>query len=207
MNEQPTFLFDLDGVIINTEPQYDIFWKNTAEKYKLGIDNFEKIIKGATLPYIFDNYFAHLSKETQQEIAIANQAFELEMDILPIPGALLFLENAKKDGIRMGLVTSSNDRKIDYVFNCLPISQYFDTIVSADRITRGKPDPMAYLLAAQDLGVSPEYCYVFEDSFNGIDSGNAAGMKVIGLSTTHPAEKIAEKCIKVIPDFTEFFTI
>ena len=204
MINKTAFLFDLDGVIIDTEPQYDIFWKATAEKYRLGIENFEKIIKGTILPNILSRYFSHLSEETQQEIAVANQSFELEMDIVPVTGALAFLEDAKKAGIPMGLVTSSDDRKIEHAFNRLPVRQYFDTVVSADRITRGKPDPMCYLLAAQDLGVSPENCYVFEDSFNGIKSGNAAGMKVIGLSTTNSAGSIAKDCIKVIPDFYGF---
>jgi HAD superfamily hydrolase (TIGR01509 family) len=204
MINNTAFLFDLDGVIIDTEPQYDIFWKATAEKYQLGIENFESIIKGTILPNILSRYFSHFTKATQQEIAAANQAFELEMDIIPVSGALLFLENAKKANIPMGLVTSSDNRKIEYVFSRLPIRQYFDTIVSADRITQGKPDPMCYLLAAKDLAVSPENCYVFEDSFHGIQSGNAAGMKVIGLSTTNPAGSIAKDCIKVIPDFCGF---
>jgi HAD superfamily hydrolase (TIGR01509 family) len=96
---------------------------------------------------------------------------------------------------------------LESVFRRLPIKQYFDTIVSADRITKGKPDPMCYLLAAEDLNVSPENCYVFEDSFNGIAAGNAAGMKVIGLSTTHPAESIRDKVWKEIPDFTGLLTV
>ena len=204
MIDTVAFLFDLDGVIIDTEPQYDIFWKNTAEKYQLGIENFENVIKGTTLPHILSNYFSHLPESTQQEVAAANQAFELEMDILPISGALAFLEETKKAGILMGLVTSSDEKKVEYVFSRLPIRQYFDTIVSADRITSGKPDPMCYFLAATDLEVSPVSCYVFEDSFNGIKSGNAAGMNVIGLSTTNSAESIAEDCIKVIPDFCNF---
>jgi len=203
MIDKTAFLFDLDGVIIDTEPQYDIFWKAAAEKYQLGIENFEHVIKGTTLPYIMSRYFSNFSEETHREIFVASQAFELEMEIVQVPGALAFLEEAKKAGIPMGLVTSSDDRKIEYVFSRLPIRQYFDTIVSADRITSGKPDPMCYLLAAQDLGISPESCYVFEDSFNGIKSGNAAGMKVIGLSTSNPADSIAKDCICVISDFCE----
>jgi len=204
MINNTAFLFDLDGVIIDTEPQYDIFWKATAEKYRLGIEHFENVIKGITLPDIFPRYFSHLPKSIHREITAANQAFELQMDIIPIPGAVTFLEEVKKAGIPMGLVTSSDDRKIEYTFSRLPIRRYFDTIVSADRITKGKPDPMCYLLAAQDLGITPENCYVFEDSFNGIKSGNAAGMKVIGLSTTNPADSIAKDCIIVIPDFCDF---
>jgi len=204
MIDKTAFLFDLDGVIIDTEPQYDIFWRETGEKYQLGIENFENVIKGTTLPYIMSRYFSAFTEETHREIFAASRTFELEMDILPIPGALAFMEEAKKADIPMGLVTSSDDRKIEYVFNRLPIRQYFDTIVSADRITRGKPDPMCYLLAARDLGISPTNCYVFEDSFNGILSGKAAGMKVIGLSTTNSAGSIAKDCIKVIPDFCAF---
>jgi len=60
---------------------------------------------------------------------------------------------------------------------------------------------MCYLLAARDLGIPPENCYVFEDSFNGIRAGNAAGMKVIGLSTTNSTESLAGECVWVIPDF------
>jgi beta-phosphoglucomutase-like phosphatase (HAD superfamily) len=63
---------------------------------------------------------------------------------------------------------------------------------------------MCYLLAANDLNTLPENCYVFEDSFNGIAAGNAAGMKVIGLSTSNPAESIRDKALKVIPDFRGF---
>jgi len=204
MINKSAFLFDLDGVIIDSEPQYDIFWRKMAEKYQLGIENFENVIKGTILPHILSGYFSHLPETTQQEVVAANQAYELEMDIIPVPGALAFLENVKKAGIPMGLVTSSDDRKIEYVFSRLPIRHYFDTIVSADRITEGKPDPMCYLLAAEDLNILPENCYVFEDSFNGIQSGNDAGMRVIGLSTTNPVDSIRSKVWQVIPDFCDF---
>ena len=202
MRYSAAFLFDLDGVIIDTEPQYDIFWKDIAEKYQLGIENFENIIKGTTNTEIISRYFSRFPEKTQQKIAKDYQAYELKMDIIPVPGALEFLESAKKHGIKMGLVTSSDDCKVEYVFGRLPIRSYFDTIVSANRITRGKPDPMCYLLAARELKTAPENCYVFEDSFNGIQAGNAAGMKVIGVSTSNPAESIAKNCVKVIQDFS-----
>jgi len=77
----------------------------------------------------------------------------------------------------------------------------FETVVCADRITKGKPDPMCYLLAAADLGVSPEDCIVFEDSFYGIQSGTNAGMRVVGLSTTNPVETLIDKVHTVVPNF------
>jgi len=204
MINNSAFLFDLDGVIIDTEPQYDIFWEKTSEKYQLGIKNFANLIKGTTNFDILSLYFSRFPDTVKQEIATSYHAFEMKMDIIPIPGALAFLENAKKTGIPMGLVTSSDDMKIKYVFSRLHIRQYFSTIVSADRITKGKPDPMCYLLAASDLDISPENCFVFEDSFNGIRSGNAAGMKVIGLSTSNTADSIRSEVWTVIPDFCDF---
>jgi len=198
------FLFDLDGVIIDTEPQYDQFWSKAGKDYNSGIENFEKVIKGTTLPNILSRYFSHLSEEKRNELEAANHAFDLQLDTITIPGALEFLIESKKAGIKTGLVTSSDNDKLEMVFRKLPIKQYFDTVVSADRITKGKPDPMCYLLAAKDLNVSPENCYVFEDSFSGIASGNAAGMKVVGLSTTNSAESIRDKVWKEIPDFVGY---
>ena len=203
MNKEIAVLFDLDGVIIDTEPQYDVFWKKTSEKYHLG-DNLEQRVKGITLPNIMAQFFPNFAKEEQEKIKAANRAFELQMDMIPIPGALEFLEELEKEGIKMGLVTSSDDEKLEMVFQQLPIKKYFDSIVSADRITQGKPDPMCYLLAAKDLDIEPFQCFVLEDSFNGIKSGNAAGMKVIGLSTTNSEESIRDQVIKVIPDFQNF---
>lgn len=199
-------LFDLDGVIIDTEPQYDVFWKRTAEKYNLGIPRFEKVVKGTTLPNIISKHFSHLSREEQKQIEADNHQFDLQMTILPVPGVMEFLEESKKRNIPIGLVTSSDNKKLEYIFTQLPIKQYFNTIVSADRITEGKPHPMCYNLAAKDLNANPQQCLVFEDSFNGIRAGKGAGMKVIGLSTSNPKESIEKECWKVIPDFRSFST-
>jgi HAD superfamily hydrolase (TIGR01509 family) len=200
-----TALFDLDGVIIDTEPQYDIFWRKASIDYQSGIENLEQVIKGTTLPVILSKYFAHLSENEREELETNLHAFEMQMEVIPIPGALEFLDKLKEAGIKTGLVTSSDDEKLNMVFTALPLKAYFDTLVTADRVTRGKPDPMCYLLAAKDLGVHPENCCVFEDSFNGIAAAKAAGMKVIGLSTTNPAESIRDKVEQVIPDFFNFF--
>jgi HAD superfamily hydrolase (TIGR01509 family) len=204
MEHKIATLFDLDGVLIDTESQYDVFWKKKGEEYHLGIENFEQLIKGTILPDIIAKYFSHLTENEKKELETANQSFDSQLKMIPIPGALAFLSELKKRGIKTGLVTSSDDKKLAAVFHAISIRPYFDTVVSADRIVHGKPHPMCYLLAAEDLNIPPEHCFVFEDSFNGIASGNAAGMKVIGLSTTNPAESIRSKVVKVIPDFRRF---
>jgi HAD superfamily hydrolase (TIGR01509 family) len=78
----------------------------------------------------------------------------------------------------------------------------FDAILTSEDFERSKPDPDCYLKAAARLGVNADDCVVFEDSFNGLKSGRAAGMFVYGLATTNSAEAIAPLCDKVLKDYT-----
>ena len=169
-----TIFFDFDGVVADTEPLYDIFWRQVAEKYHIGIP----------------------------KITRACDEYEETMDFPEVKGAVRFLHMLKTKGYRVGLVTSSYRIKIERALKLMDIEKVFDTIVTADRITSGKPDPMCYLLAARDLQVDPGECVVFEDSFSGIQAGTVAGMRVIGLATTNPEEAIGDKVSAVIPDFS-----
>ncbi|MDR2361517.1 MAG: HAD family phosphatase [Prevotellaceae bacterium] len=196
-------LFDLDGVLIDTEPQYDVFWQQIGERYRPDIPSFGQRVKGTTLPNILAGYFSHLPEAVRQKIAAANHAFDLQLEMIPSPGAMAFLHALKQTGIKMGLVTSSDDDKLAIVFRTLPIRNLFDTVVSADRITQGKPNPMCYLLAASDLDVTPPQCIVFEDSAAGLTAAKNADMRVIGLATTLPKETIYHYTSEVIADFSD----
>lgn len=201
MGKITTALFDFDGVVANTEPLYDIFWAKIAEKYRIDIPDFPAKIKGNTLQRIFKLYFSDYSPEEHEKIAFACEKFEETMDFPEVEGAVHFLHTLKARGYQVGLVTSSNDAKMNFALKKMQLEDVFDTLVTANRITTGKPDPMCYLLAAQTLKVQPESCVVFEDSFSGIQAGTAAGMRVIGLATTNPEEAIREKVFAVVPDF------
>ncbi len=194
-------LFDFDGVIADTEPLYDHYWNEAGERYHTGIPHFASHIKGTTMPYILEKYFSDRSETFRQQIVRESEAFEQQMPFPPVPGALDFLHLLKDKGIRIGLVTSSDDFKLKRALQILHLESFFETIVSADRITRGKPDPMCYELAATDLQVAPSDCIVFEDSFAGIESATRAGMRVIGLSTTNPGTELRDKVYAVIPNF------
>ena len=196
-----TALFDFDGVIVDTEPIYDIFWNEAGVRYKTGIDNFAAVIKGTTLPYIMDKYFSDRPEDFRQMVIKESTEYESTMPLPAMPGSLEFLHLLKKKGVQIGLVTSSDDSKVARAFQLHHLENIFDTIVTADRITKGKPDPMCYLLAANDLNVSPADCLVFEDSFAGIQAGTDAGMRVIGLTTTNPEETLKDKVYEVIPNF------
>jgi HAD superfamily hydrolase (TIGR01509 family) len=197
-----TALFDFDGVIVDTEPIYDIFWNEASVRYKTGIDNFADLIKGTTLPDIIDKYFSGRPKEEVDSLVSESVDYESAMDLPAMPGSIDFLRLLKANGVRMGLVTSSDSAKIRRAVRIHALEGIFDTIVTSDRVSRGKPDPMCYLLAVSDLGLSPSDCIVFEDSLNGIRSASSAGIRVIGLSTTNPASALADKVYRVIPGFT-----
>lgn len=199
--ELKTALFDFDGVIVDTEPIYDIFWNEAGIRYQTGIDNFAAVIKGTTLPYIMETYFSDRTEEFRQMVVKESTEYESAMPLPAMPGSIEFLHLLKEKGVRIGLVTSSDNSKVERACKLHHLDNLFDTIVTANRITKGKPDPMCYLLAASDLGVSPANCIVFEDSFAGIQAGTAAGMRVIGLSTTNPEDSLKDKVYEVIPNF------
>jgi HAD superfamily hydrolase (TIGR01509 family) len=196
-----TALFDFDGVVADTEPVYDIFWNRAGKRYNTGIENFAQIIKGTTLPDIIARYFNDRTEEEKQTIIRESTAYEKDMPLPAMPGSMEFLHLLKRHQVTMGLVTSSGREKMERAIALYQLDRIFGTIVTSDRITKGKPDPMCYLLAASDLNVSPGDCLVFEDSFAGIQAATEAGMQVIALSTTNPAESLVDKASKVIPDF------
>lgn len=191
----------MDGVILDTEPQYDVFWKHTAERFNIGIPDFEKKIKGTTTPNILKKYFSEYSQEELDALIQDLYIFEGNMDFPEISGSISFVKSLKEKGYKVGLVTSSDDAKLVGVNKVHKFDELFETIVSGSRVEHGKPNPDCYLLAAKDLGVDPQNCLVFEDSFAGIEAGLAAGMTVIGLATTNPAESLIDKCSKVINNF------
>lgn len=204
MENKICVLFDMDGVMIDTEPQYDNIWRYIAGKYNIDIPDFEKIIKGTTLPNILKKYFSHLSEDELKDIERILDEFEADMNFPEIAGALKFLDELKLENIKVGLVTSSTQTKLKSVNKVRHFNLLFDTIVSAERVLHGKPNPECYLLAAEDLGVLPQNCVVFEDSLAGIEAGKSAGMTVIALSTTYPAELLDNRADIVIPDFGNF---
>ena len=203
MTKISTILFDFDGVIANTEPQYDIYIDALGKEYNLGIENFALQVKGTTTPNLIKNHFSHLSEAEQEKIKKDLDDFEQKMEFPLVDGVLNFISYLKENHYKIGLVTSSQELKMKRAFEILNQDDTFDTIVTAARITQGKPNPMCYLLAAEDLGVAPSECLVFEDSFHGVRSGRDAGMQVVGVTTTIPRKDLKDKTDYIIDDFSD----
>ena len=197
-------LFDFDGVIMDTETQYLTFWEEIGRHYFPDQPDFARVIKGSTLVQIYDKYFA--GKEADKAaVTQALFAFEDTMKYEYVPGADAFLRKLKAQGIPTAIITSSNRPKMAKVYDVHPeLHTLVDRIFTSEDFARSKPFPDCFLLGAQVLGSTPAHSIVFEDSFNGIKAGNAAGMSVIGLSTSNPKEAIQDQCKLVISDFTQF---
>ena len=197
-------LFFFFGVVMDTESQYSIFWNEVGKKYHPEYEEFGKIIKGQTLRQIYDRYFQGMEHE-QAEITEGLNRFETEMRYEYVPGVAEFMQNLRAHGVKIAIVTSSNEKKMANVYAAHPeLKDMVDRILTAEMFQKSKPDPDCFLLGAKVFETLPANCVVFEDSFHGIQAGNAAGMPVVGLSTTNPAEAIQNQCARVIPDFTCF---
>ena len=206
MNKERTIaaLFDFDGVVVDTEPQYTLFWDEKGQKYHPEISEFGLRIKGQTLTQIYSQYFLHPTG-LQSEITRELLDFETRMSFEFIPGVVDFMKELRRKGVKIAIVTSSNDQKMANAHRALPeLKSMVDAIITADKVTHSKPHPECFLLGAETLQMPIDRCIVFEDSFHGLESGNRAGMKVIGLATTNPASSIVDKASLVIPDFVDF---
>jgi beta-phosphoglucomutase len=197
-------LFDLDGVVFNTEPQYTIFWGSQCKLYHPEIPDLEHKIKGQTLEQIYNSYFNDVIEE-QPKITERLNVFEKNMHFDYVDGFLNFITELRRHDVKTAVVTSSNSAKMESVYNYRPeFRSLFDIILTSEMFLKSKPDPDCYLFGAKVFNTSPTNCVVFEDSFNGLKSGNAAGMAVVGLTTTNSEEAISALCSRVIKNYCAF---
>lgn len=194
-------LFDFDGVIVDTESQYTVFWDRMGAEY-LGVEDFGRRIKGQTLVQIFDGHFSGMLKEQEEVVARLNE-YEAAMSYDFLPGVVDFLHELKEAGVPTAIVTSSNQPKMEQVYRAHPqLDEMVDAILTSEDFCRSKPDPECFLKGMEILGGTPEETVVFEDSFHGLAAGRAAGAYVVGLATTNSREDIVPLCDMVISDFT-----
>ncbi len=194
-------LFDLDGVVLDTESQYSTFWNRIGEEYHPEVEQFGRVIKGQTLVQIYDRWFAG-QEAVQAGITARLNAFEAEMVFPYIKGAREFVEALRRAGVKTAVVTSSNVPKMARVYAARPeLPALFDAILTSEHFAASKPHPDCYLKGARALGAGIADCVVFEDSFHGLEAGRRAGMRVVGLATTNSRADIADKCHRVEDDF------
>ena len=183
------FLFDLDGVIVETAVFHYQAWRQMANDLGFDIsEHFNEGLKGISRMESLDLILKHggveLSENKKLELAAKKNENYLSLvskmtpdDILP--GITDFLKQIKQTDIKIGLGSVSKNAKM--ILESVGLLQEFDTIIDGTKILRSKPDPEVFLKGAAELGFSPDECIVFEDAVAGVESGKRAGMKVVGI--------------------------
>lgn len=200
-------LFDMDGVIVDSNPAHKIALKQFCTKH--GFDLSEEYllqhIYGRTNRQWLTQVFGELPPATLAAYAEEKEALYRTLyaaDIRPVSGLVEFLESLDHHGIARAIGTSAPPANVSFTLEHTGIKRFFNTIIDETQVSRGKPDPEIYLKAAAALNQLPERCVVIEDSLSGIEAGKAAGARVIAITTTHtPAE--VQHADMIISDFTE----
>lgn len=194
-------LFDLDGVVLDTESQYTVLWNNIGKKYG-DVGEIGRLSKGQTLTHILDTYFKGQT-ELQKHIIEELYEFEQNMSYAPIPGVMEFMKQLKAASVPMAVVTSSNKAKMENVYRHYPdFKDIVGHVFTSESFTRSKPDPECFLMAMHALRGTPEDTVVFEDSVNGLKAARASGATVVGLVTSNPLEVVEPLSDYAINDFT-----
>ncbi|HPF10778.1 MAG TPA: beta-phosphoglucomutase [Flavobacteriaceae bacterium] len=201
------FIFDLDGVIVDTAKYHYFAWKKLANGLGIGFneednEHLKGVSRVRSLEIILEWGKASLSKEKFQELLVAKNEDYLsyvnqmnEDEILPdVPRVLSFLKRNKQP-----MALGSASKNATSILKRVRLLNEFQAIVDGNKVTKAKPDPEVFLIAAEALRIEPKDCIVFEDSLAGIQAANTAGMLSIGIGDA----AILSEADYVFKDFTE----
>ena len=184
-------LWDMDGTLIDSAEYHWLSWRDmlAAEGRPITHDEFvatfgqrnDTILRGwfgADLPDAEVMRLADMKEARYREL-VRERGIEL------LPGARQWLERLHREGWRQAVASSAPLENIHTILDVLQIEPFFDALVSAEDVQRGKPDPQVFLLAAARVGVPPARSIVVEDAPAGVEAGRRAGMRTIGVRSTH----------------------
>lgn len=205
MNSIEAIIFDMDGVIVHSNPTHKKIIQEFCAKYNLEVteEKLREKVYGRTNQDWIPAVFGDLSDEEIQNYADEKEAmFRAAFDPKEhmVPGIVKFLDLLRKNNTKCVVATSAPAENADYILSELSLTSYFETVLNSSHVTKSKPHPEPYLKAAESVAAKPEHCIVFEDSISGVESGLAAGSKVVGVTTTHTTEELSN-CSLVIDDF------
>ena len=198
-------IFDMDGLLIDSEKLFQRIWRELAAEAGYTLDDaFAAAMCGSSgkaTEAVLRRYVPGVDPLPMMEECI-RRVVEIEKTGIPLkPGAVEILEGMKRRGFRTALASSSPMDMIQRNMEITGLGTFFDELVSGVEVRRGKPEPDIFLLAAERLGLPSRDCYVFEDSVNGIRAGHAAGcMAVMIPDLVQPTLEVRTLCHGVYPD-------
>jgi len=189
-------IWDMDGVIVDTAPYHLTAWQEAFGKR--GVEFTEADFRHSFGQRNDAIIKSTLGEDTSQELIEAiSQEKEtcfrqrIQQHIQPLPGVLELMKSLKGHGFKMALASSAPIENIHLLTKSLGINDCFQAIISDRDVTKGKPDPQVFKLAARKLGVAPEDCVVIEDAVAGVTAARKAGMRCLAVTNTHPADSLA----------------
>lgn len=201
-------IFDMDGVICHTNPFHKKAFEVFFDKYQISYSEpeFEEHMYGKHNSYIM-SYFFKRSVSGEELVLLENEKESMfreiyKEEIHTIPYYESFLNELKSGSILTGVATSAPKANLDLILDGLAIRNQFDSLMSSEDVTTHKPSPEVYLKTAERLGLTPDECVVFEDSYSGVSAAINAGMKVIGVLSSHKKEELPP-CNFYINDYSE----
>lgn len=205
MSNIAAVIFDMDGVIVHSNPAHKTTINEFCKKYGLEVSDKElrEKVYGRTNQDWIPAVFGDISQERITELG--DEKEQMFRDVFDpkehvVAGFLDFLDLLKEEGIKMVVATSAPAENAVHILEVLNITDYFDAVLNSSHVTKSKPDPEPYLKAAKAVNVNPKECIVFEDSISGVKSGLNAGAKVVGVTTTHTKKEL-NNCQLVVDDF------
>lgn len=205
MSHNSGFIFDMDGVIVHSNPAHKKAIQVFCDKYNLNVSDtlLENKVYGRTNKEWIPEVFGDISPDKLKELADEKEQLFRDMfdpEENTVPGIHALLEQLQKLGLPMAVATSAPVENADYILSRLSIASFFSAVLDSSHVTVGKPDPEIYIKASKALDKKPAQCIVFEDSIAGVQAGLEAGARVIGVTTTH-SKKELHSCHQVIHNF------
>ena len=201
-------IFDMDGVIVDNHQWHFESYIEFGKRHNLKITREEfGTYFGTTNQFIMKSIFGeNISEADIIAFGEEKEAIYRELylpAIKPMKGLPEFLQYASGLGIPIALATAAPKENVKFTLEATGLVHYFNAITDSSMVERGKPDPQVYLVTAEKLGVQPSECVVFEDSIPGITAAKNAGMRVIGVATTHKSSELSVYVDEIITDFNE----
>ncbi|SKC00832.1 HAD family hydrolase [Dyadobacter psychrophilus] len=196
MKEVIAVIFDMDGVICHTNPYHSMAFREFFSKRDLSPtdEEFAMHMFGKSNSYILSHFLQRaiegeelLQMENEKE-SLFRQIYEPYID--PIEGIVPFINDLQSNGVKLGVATSAPQANLDLILTKVPIRSHLGSIMASENVKKHKPDPEVYLTSARNLGVEPDQCVVFEDSFSGVSAAINAGMRVVGVLSSHTKEEL-----------------
>jgi len=201
-------IFDMDGVIVDSEPAHIEAEKRVLSKRGVKITDKElRAYTGTTAEFEFTDLIRkyHLTSTVDRLFREKEDILLklLEKEMKPVKGVVGLIRSLKERGLRLAIASSGHRKLVNYFLRKLKIHDLFDSVVCAEDVTRSKPDPEIFLKAAKSLGLKPSQCIVIEDSKLGVEAAKSAGMKCIGFQNPNSGNQDLSNADFIIDDFSK----